>query len=185
MSEITDITMSLSSPGLALLNLETDKLSPPKRHTVMHILFAARLSIPRHWKSSRIPLILEIIDQVQTHCSYELMLASSNSRFAQTALLWQPWTQWFKGICTNEPLVTLYIFLLEYSGPCLDMWCSLTTYPTIGYYNPFFFYLVLSLLSEFTTSAWLKHISFFSSSNGNWDGCSIHLFKLLSFIACF
>lgn len=63
----------------------------PLKTIVTHIPLAARLMTMRHWKSDLSSNFSEMISIVQTHCTYELMLASSKGKYAQTPEFLQLW----------------------------------------------------------------------------------------------
>lgn len=70
-------TQVCPSPDLALLILAIETFVLPVRHSVTHIHLAARLSINRLWKNPQPPTVLETLNLIHKHCTYELMLASN------------------------------------------------------------------------------------------------------------
>lgn len=82
-------------PGLALLSLGIDALLYETQHTIIHIFLAARLSITRKWKTPFPPILTEVLDLTQVHCSYEQMMASCSGRLHCSLLKWSPWNSWF------------------------------------------------------------------------------------------
>lgn len=97
-------TQVCPSPDLALLNLVIETFVPPVRHSVTHILLAARFSINRLWENPQTPTVLETLDLIHKHCTYQLMLASSKGSHRKSLSLWQPWLLWHHS--TKQPSLT-------------------------------------------------------------------------------
>lgn len=93
---LEDITKChiLPSLDLALLNLAIGSTPKPYRHVVTHILLAVRLSLTTLWKSDKTPSIIQTLELVNLHYSYEQMMASSRGQLARAQTDWQPWSQW-------------------------------------------------------------------------------------------
>lgn len=76
LSDIVQSHVPLSM-ALAQLNQTIENIPSAYRLVITHILLATKLCITRMWKSKRVPFIEETFELVNTHCSYEIMMASN------------------------------------------------------------------------------------------------------------
>lgn len=92
-SLISDTTNSQCnpSPELALLCLEIDSFPYTHRKVVVHILFAARISIAAKWNSTTPPDIKEVIERVKSQSLMESMLAYKEGRAHTYHKFWDIW----------------------------------------------------------------------------------------------
>lgn len=85
------------SPGMALLSLDLHGVPSSCRTIVSHIILATRLTILRHWKSTDVPTVTEVIYTVHTHGTYEILHSSATGHYAETSQDWSTWMEWYKG----------------------------------------------------------------------------------------
>ena len=83
-------------PGMALLSLGVEILSPDKRTIAIHILLSARLVLARHWKQVNPPPLQEVITTTHTHATCELLFASMQNSLHKIRPLWQLWLDWYE-----------------------------------------------------------------------------------------
>lgn len=94
---ISDITQTKTppNPALAILSIGIEEYPPELQNTIINILLAARLTITRHWKDHTSPIIAEVIDLTNLHCTYEQMMMSCSGQIQTSDTQWSPWTTWY------------------------------------------------------------------------------------------
>lgn len=120
-SIIQDVTntTSTSNPALALLSLGIENFPPMARKIVIHILFAARISLAREWRSQTPPKIEAVISRVNAHYTMEKMLAYKERRAPAFHKNWEIWR--FSRYASS--LVTIDVCLITHE--------TYTKHPTI------------------------------------------------------
>lgn len=93
LAQILNLRIS-KTPGSAILSFGIESF--PKTTRMTHTLLSTRLSIMRHWKDWEIPTISVVVLTTNTHATYELMFASSQSRHQIAHRHWKPWTDWYQ-----------------------------------------------------------------------------------------
>lgn len=73
----TGLQLSLTLE-LAVLDIDLHNLPPPMKIIIHHILFAARISIARLWKSSTTPSLTKLCNHINLSCHSERMLTQFN-----------------------------------------------------------------------------------------------------------
>lgn len=84
------ITVTLD-PALALLSIDIENFPPLMRKMVTYIVFAARISLAREWRSQSPPKIEEVISRVNAQYTMEKLLAYKERRALVFHRQWKKW----------------------------------------------------------------------------------------------
>lgn len=90
-------TSNVLSPGMTILSIDLYNVPPLYRTIISHIILATRLTILRHWKSTSVPMITEVIHTVHTHGTYEVLHSSAIGDYEEMSQQWSPWLVWYRG----------------------------------------------------------------------------------------
>lgn len=93
--QATQSPLKLTLP-LALLNHDLDTFPKPCQHLIFHILTAARLLIPKYWKTPQVPHKQELISLIDSNLMYEKMSLRTqqlNNNCKQSKHLWETWKE--------------------------------------------------------------------------------------------
>lgn len=88
--ELTAINTRPDKP-LAILHIGFERLSPPYRMVVLHLLLAAKGNIIKNWKTPESPSLKETICNLSSHCVMERWIAHNNNSYKKFKHSWQVW----------------------------------------------------------------------------------------------
>lgn len=94
-TEISGITTTLK-PALALLSISAEKYHPSVRTILMHILFAACISITKEWKSARVPSLETLMAKVNSQSHFEKLIACNKNNASVYHKKWDKWRTSFQ-----------------------------------------------------------------------------------------
>ncbi|CAH2219176.1 Hypothetical predicted protein, partial [Pelobates cultripes] len=76
-------------------------IAKPQRVLTTHLLTAANLLIPIHWKASKAPSVREWLQKVESIRIMEELTASMNDKYAHYASAWEPWSKYIDNTTTS------------------------------------------------------------------------------------
>lgn len=79
------------NPALALLSVGIDQFRADCRTIIAHLLFATRITLAKHWRSTSPPTIGEIKHRVNYHYEMEKLLAYKEHKASSFHYKWDKW----------------------------------------------------------------------------------------------
>ncbi|OCT62622.1 hypothetical protein XELAEV_18043708mg, partial [Xenopus laevis] len=91
--EITNTNLSMEDVPLILLSLDIDKKGLLRDPLTLHLLYAARSIIPRHWRKTVPPSSMEWQQVVEHTRKMEEITHIIHNKSAKYWDIWEPWVR--------------------------------------------------------------------------------------------